>query len=30
LGNGSRREKKLLAVEGDLAQRIIEIANRKG
>jgi hypothetical protein len=30
LGNGSKKEKKLLAVQGDLAQRIIEIANRKG
>jgi len=25
-----KREKKLLAVQGDLAQKIIEIANRKG
>jgi len=30
LGGSSKREKKLLAVQGDLAQRIIEIANRKG
>jgi hypothetical protein len=30
LGNGSKKEKKLLAVQDDLAQRIIEIANRKG
>lgn len=30
LGNVSRREKKLLAVDGEIAQKIIEIANRKG
>ena len=30
LGYTSKREKKLLAVQGDLAQKIIEIANRKG
>ena len=30
MGNASRKEKKLLAVQGDLAQKIIEIANRKG
>lgn len=30
LGNVSKREKKLLAVQGDLAQKVIEIANRKG
>jgi len=30
LGSVSKREKKLLAVQGDLAQKVIEIANRKG
>ena len=30
LGSVSKKEKKLMAVQGDLAQKIIEIANRKG
>lgn len=30
LSNVGRREKKLLAVRGDLAQKVIEIANSKG
>lgn len=30
LGNSAKKEKKLMAVEGDLAHKIIEIANRKG
>jgi hypothetical protein len=30
VGSSSKRDKKLLAVQGDLAQKIIEIANRKG
>jgi len=30
LGKISKKEKKLLAVQGDLAQKIIGIANRKG
>lgn len=30
MGNISKKEKKLLAVQGDLAQKIIGIANKKG